>query len=501
MVKIFRLYNTAGNSVQDLELIEPGRLSMYACGPTVYSTPHIGNFRSFLTADLIVRTARAIGLETTYVSNITDVGHLTDDDLADGSGEDKMTRALTSKDGKQFANIWELADFYTQTLLDGSSALNLLPPEVRPRATQHMREQILAVEELIKKGHAYETEDAVYFSVASFPSYGELSGNTEADNLELGVREVVQDSNKKDPRDFALWKKDNKHLMQWHSPWGWGFPGWHIECSVMAMKYLGETFDIHAGGEDLIFPHHECEKAQSQSLTSKKFCNHWVHTRFLQVEGAKMSKSSGNFYTISDLIDGDEITVDPFALRYSLISGHYRQPYNFTLKHLSDSSKVINRYRNAIEKVDQALELASNVGDLGFEKKLGEIYDRTLNAMLNDLKTPDALAAALEGIKEINTAESLSLDDARHARMWLDRTNSLLGIVEYDNGEASEQVNESKTRDELSVKVDTLLEERKAAREKRDWTRADLIREELDELGVVVKDTAQGTTWHKKTGL
>ncbi|MCH8959938.1 MAG: cysteine--tRNA ligase, partial [Bacteroidetes bacterium] len=294
----FQLYNSLTRRVESLDLLEPGHLRFYACGPTVYSYAHIGNFRSFLTADLILRTAQAIGWETTYVSNVTDVGHLTEDDYADAGGEDRMVKALRSKEGERFANVWDLARYYTEVLLEDWHLLNLREPDVRPRATEHVMQQIKAVEQLLEKGHAYETAQGIYFSVESFPDYGKLSGNTASDQLEEGGRDLVHDAEKHNPRDFALWKKDPTHLMQWHSPWGWGFPGWHIECSVMSMTYLGEQFDLHTGGEDNIFPHHECEIAQAESMTGRPWVRHWVHTRFLQVEGEKMAKSAGNFYTL-----------------------------------------------------------------------------------------------------------------------------------------------------------------------------------------------------------
>ena len=276
--KVFRLHNTLTGEVDELQLIEPGHLKFYSCGPTVYSYAHIGNFRTFLTGDLIVRTAEAIGWKVTYVSNITDVGHLTEDSFVDSQGEDKMTRALKSKEGERFNNVWELAEFYEKAFEEDWNWMNLREPKVRPRATQHMREQILAAESLIATNHAYETPSGVYFDVESFKGYGKLSGNTQ-DSLREGVRDVVQDENKRRQADFALWKKDDKHLMQWFSPYGWGFPGWHLECSVMARAYLGDTIDLHGGGEDLIFPHHECEIAQSESLTGKTFCNHWTTAR------------------------------------------------------------------------------------------------------------------------------------------------------------------------------------------------------------------------------
>lgn len=324
--------------MKPLEPAEPGHLKFYSCGPTVYNLAHIGNFRTFITADLIVRVAEALGWRVSYVSNITDVGHLTQDDVADATGEDKMTVALRSA-GQQFANVWDLARFYADAFIEDWHRLNLREPLVRPRATEHMREQILAVDQLVKSDHAYATASGVYFRLSSFPEHGKLSGNVDKEQLQVAVRDVVVDENKEHPGDFALWKKDDRHLMQWFSPWGWGFPGWHIECSAMAMKYLGETLDLHAGGEDLVFPHHESEIAQSESLTGKPFSHHWIHTRFLVVEGEKMSKSKGNFYTVRDLVD--ELGHDPIALRFSLMATPYNKPLNFTMQSLSDAGKNV----------------------------------------------------------------------------------------------------------------------------------------------------------------
>jgi cysteinyl-tRNA synthetase len=495
--KKLRLFNTLTLSVEPLELQEPGHLRMYSCGPTVYDYAHIGNFRTFLTADLIVRTARAIGLKTTYVSNITDVGHLTEDDMADTSGEDRMSRALQTEEGR-FPNVWALADHFTEVLCDNWGQLNLIEPDVRPRASQHMREQILTVERLIDAGHAYETENAVYFSVPSFPEYGKLSGNTQADQLEAGVRDVVIDSEKRDPRDFALWKKDEKHLMQWYSPWGWGFPGWHLECSVMAMQYLGESFDLHAGGEDLIFPHHECEIAQAESLTGKAFAKYWVHTRFLQVEGKKMSKSEGNYLVPEELmkpVDEGGRGIEPAALRLALISGYYRKPYNFTEKHLRDSARIVSRYRKLARRAHEALSGPTN-GVEQLAEALDASYEACLGAMLEDLNTPKALAAALEGVKAAEKVQSLSSADGRLVSEWLDKVDALLGFVA-----APEQVAEpGADKDEaLAEAVETLIEERAAARSERNWARADEIRDELDAMGVELQDSAEGTTWRLKT--
>ncbi len=486
-----RLYNTLTRQVEPVVPQEPGHLRFYSCGPTVYSYAHIGNFRTFLTADLIVRVAEALGWKVTYVSNITDVGHLTEDDVADAGGEDKMQKALKSKEGEAFATIWDLARHYAQALQRDWQRLNLREPTVRPRATEHITEQIDAIEQLIRDGHAYQTDGGVYFSVTSFPAYGALSGNTLDAQTAQAVRDVVVDADKRDPRDFALWKRDPGHLMQWYSPFGKGFPGWHIECSVMARKYLGDTLDIHAGGEDLIFPHHECEIAQSVSLTGQPFARTWVHTRFLQVEGGKMSKSKGNFYTVGDLVDGEDI--DPLVLRYALLSGQYRNTLNFTQKNLHDSARTVQRYRDAADAVRLALATDAP-GDDALGSELGAIYDRTLAALCDDLNTPEAFAAALEGVKAIGSAD-LNGAAARSAEAWLEKTNALLGIIasDYDTDAAP-------AADPLAEKLDALKAERDEARKNRDWAASDRLRDEMLALGVEVRDTPEGTVWKKTLG-
>ncbi|MEM9998971.1 MAG: cysteine--tRNA ligase [Bacteroidota bacterium] len=489
------------------------RLTFYGCGPTVYSYAHIGNFRSFLTADLIVRTAEALGWQVDYVSNVTDVGHLTEDDAADAAGEDRMAKALQSKEGERFANVWDLARHYTEALVEDWHTLGLREPTVRPRAAEHVREQIQAVQTLIEKGHAYETDQGVYFSVASFPDYGKLSGNTEANALDVGAaaesRDVVTDDGKRDPRDFALWKKDDAHLMQWHSPFtdgtAWGFPGWHLECSVMAQKYLGDTIDLHAGGEDLRFPHHECEIAQAECLTGKTFARHWAHTRFLQVEGAKMAKRTGNFLTVRDLIsDADNggradygAPVEPLALRLALISGHYRKPLNFTKKALKDAAKVQRRFTEADTLVADALD-ADRPGDDFLGDRLTERYNATLAALCDDLNTPSAIAAALGGAKTIvGASANLNGATAQSAQAYLDRINALLGIIRPDASPEAAVEDAAPEFDGLAVQVEALILERQIARAARDFTRADAIRDEIAALGVELKDTPQGTTWQR----
>jgi cysteinyl-tRNA synthetase len=493
--RVFRLYDTMTRQLKELQPAEPKHLKFYSCGPTVYSYAHIGNFRTFLTADLVVRTAEALGWQVSYVSNITDVGHLTADDAE--SGEDKMEKGLKSKEGERFANVWDLADYYADCFKNDWGRLNLRTPLVWPKATQHMREQIVAVEKLIELGHAYETPTGAYFRVSSFENYGELSGNKEKDQLYTAVRNVVVDDNKEDPRDFALWKKDEKHLMQWYSPWGWGFPGWHIECSVMAMQYLGETIDLHAGGEDLIFPHHECEIAQSESLTGKTFSRMWIHTKFLQVNGEKMSKSLGNFFTARDIVDGKH--GDPLALRYALISQSYRVPHNFTFDLLRDATSKVERYRLCDQAVKTAIA-ENRPGEDNLGETLAELYDQMLEAMCNDLNTSVALAKALEGTRTIlRESDGLSAAAARSAADFLDKTNALLGIVRYDDEAAMAAVagqSASSSVDEAAVLA--LIEERAQAKKNKDFARADAIRGELDAMGIELRDTPEGTTWKPK---
>ena len=496
MSRVFRLYDTMAREVKELKTVEPGHLRFYSCGPTVYSYAHIGNFRTFLTADLVIRTAEALGWKVTYVSNITDVGHLTQDDVADAGGDDKMAKALASKEGEQFHSVWELAEHYEDAFKQDWAKMNLRDPQIRPRATQHMREQIVAVEKLIEQGHAYETPSGVYFAVNSFEDYGKLSGNRDQDNLERGVREVVVDDNKRHPADFALWKKDDKHLMQWFSPWGWGFPGWHIECSAMARSYLGDTIDLHAGGEDLVFPHHECEIAQSESLTGKPFSNHWLHVRFLQVDGEKMSKSKGNFYTVRDLVD--EKGVDPLALRYALISVPYGKPLNFTMQTLKDASGNVERFREVERRIDTALGEGAWKGEGTPTPELQRLAEELLGALCEDLNTSVAIAKALEGVKHILRENALTESDAQGAIWFLNRVNDLLGIVRLENDlgcqvEAAVDIDASR--------IDALIAERAEAKKSKNFARADEIRAQLDAEGIELRDWPEGTTWVRKAKI
>ncbi len=508
--KIFRIYNSMTRSTEAVEPAQPGRLRFYACGPTVYSYAHIGNFRSFLTADLVLRTAQALGWETAYVTNITDVGHLTEDDVADAEGEDRMTKALQSREGERFANIWDLARYYANVLLSDWRALNLREPDVRPRATDHVAQQIRDIARLLEKGHAYETAQGVYFSVNSFPDYGKLSGNVLANALDEGVRDVVQDPEKRDPRDFALWKKDPHHLMVWHSPWGWGFPGWHIECSTMAQAYLGESFDLHTGGEDNKFPHHECEIAQAECLSGKPFARYWLHTRFLQVEGEKMAKSAGNFLTVRELVGPESEGgrgVDPLTLRLALISGQYRNPLNFTFDQLRACARHTQRFKEAAALAEQGLARNDPGEDL-LGEPLARLYEQALDAMLDDLNTPKAIAASLEGAKLIlRDGTRIGGAAGRSATDWLTKINDLLGIVRQETQQAAQQTTSLEpaqgarsdtAENAFTQEVEELLRQRAEARAQRDFQQADALRDQLAGMQVEIMDGPEGTRWRRK---
>lgn len=475
----FRLYDSHRKDVVPLETKEPGVLRFYSCGPTVYSYAHIGNFRTFLTSDLVVRTATELGWDVLYVTNITDVGHLTQDDVADAAGEDRMAKALKSKAGENFRNIWDLAEYYAGAFIEDWRSLNLVEPYVRPKATQHMREQIQHIQALIDKGHAYVTPTGVYFSVNSFPSYGELSGNVDRASLQ-GARDVVQDDNKRDPADFALWKKDDQHLMQWYSPWGWGFPGWHIECSAMAQAYLGDEIDLHGGGEDLLFPHHEAERAQSECLTGKVFVRHWIHTRFLRVDGDKMAKSTGNVHTVRELVDQG---VDPITIRFALISVPYRKPLNFSDQSLNDAKLNISRLREAWAKVSEATDAPLDPSEGTF----GRLYTEMLEAMCDDLNTSVAISKAVEGAKLILREGELDDSAAQQGKAFLAKVESLLGLLPAETSSQSEDATT------IDSQLDEIITRRDQARADKNFAEADRLRDLAAEMGYEIRDTPDGT--------
>ena len=376
-----KVYNTLDREKEDFIPLQGNLVRMYSCGPTVYSYAHIGNMRTYIFMDLLRRSLRFCGFKVKGVMNITDVGHL----LSDGDeGEDKMQKAAR-KEGK---TPWEIAAFYTEAFFKDIDALNVGRPEIIAKATDHIPEMIAFVQGLLEKGYAYEISDGIYFDIGKFPGYGKLSGQT-VDEKEAGAR-IEENSEKRHPADFALWKKaDKNHIMQWESPWGMGFPGWHIECSAMSKKYLGEVFDLHTGGIDAVPVHHENEIAQNEALAGKKTVNYWMHGEFMMVDGGKMSKSLGNVYTVSDLQKKGYLPLD---FRYFCLNAHYRKKLNFTFEGMDAAHTSYERLRNALyaHKMSQAATDPAILEDL-MKKFKGAVED--------DMNIPFALGVLWDAVK------------------------------------------------------------------------------------------------------
>jgi len=471
----FRVFNSLTRRKEIFTPREPGRVRMYNCGPTVYNRQHIGNFRSFLFADLLRRWLEYLGLEVSQVMNITDVGHLTDD--ADMDGEDKIeAQARREKIDPQ-----KIADGYAELFLADVRELGVLAPMAYPRATDHIPEMLEIINGLIEKGHAYEKAGNVYFDVTTFPRYGRLSGN-KVEDLEAGKRVEVR-KDKRHPADFALWKADPKHLMKWKSRYGPdGFPGWHIECSAMARKLLGDELDIHTGGEDNVFPHHECEIAQSECFTGVTFARFWMHAKFLTVGGGKMSKSLGNIYTLDDI---KARGYQPRALRYALMRGHYRQPLNFTWEILEESRAALEKLDDLAHRLRLSCAGTGAAADADGGGAAVDSAQKSFEDGLNDdLNMPQALASLFE-LRSTALEGSLGTAAAQRAMAFLKRANSVVGVIKLEE-------------DTLDARVHELIAARVHARETQDWAASDRIRDELNELDVVVQDTPDGTIWRKK---
>ena len=470
------LYNTFSKQKEKFTPRKKGKVNVYSCGPTVYSHPHIGNFRSFVAADILRRYLEYRGYQVKQVMNITDVGHMTtDDDIeATSAGEDKIQAAAR----KEKKTPEEITRFYEQEFLELAKLLNLEPATVYPRATEHIPEMIALIKKLIAQEFAYNVGGNVYYEVAKFKNYGQLSGNP-LENLLAGAR-IEVNKEKRHPIDFALWKQDPKHLMQWDSPWGKGFPGWHIECSAMSLKYLGNDIDIHTGGEDNIFPHHESEIAQSEAANQKKFVHYWFHVRHLLVNNQKMSKSAGNFYTVRDILDKG---YDARVLRYALGSVHYRKQLNFTFESLDAARQSVYRLRDFKQMLEESVK---NKQPNGSKTKdlLGTIRKKFEAAMDDDLNISEGLAAIFDLVREINKVK-LNTTEAKSTLDLLNKFDTVLGILESNN-------------ENLGATVEKLIEERKMARENKNYQRSDEIRKELDEMGIVLEDTGPATRWKKK---
>jgi cysteinyl-tRNA synthetase len=453
-----RLYNSLTRKVEPVEPITPGRVTVYTCGSTVYRYAHIGNLRTYLFGDLLRRVLQYLGYEVYYAKNITDVGHMR------ATGEDPILTAA-EVEGKTPRQI---AEFYTDAWLEDEALLNMPPADVMPRATDHIPEMIEITRELLERGLAYEVEGNVYYDVSEFPGYGQLSGQ-RLDQMKAGHRVDVE-TDKRDPEDFALWKAaEPGRVMKWPSPWGDGFPGWHIECSAMSMKYLGERFDIHTGGIDLKFPHHEGEIAQSEGVTGHRVVSIWMHGEFLTLADAKMAKSAGNVIRVAEL---PEKGFEPLVFRYLALTAHYRSKLDFTEEAMHAAASGLRRLRRAVS------EGASEEADVDLHVEPMAVYRaRFVGAISEDLGLPAALAIA----QTVASADDLEPPQKRALLLDFDR---VLGL--------SLDIPPDEPITELPEGAAVLLERRAAARAERDFATSDALRDELAALGVEVRDTHNG---------
>jgi cysteinyl-tRNA synthetase len=468
---MLKLKNTLSRTQEEFRPMDGNLVRIYACGPTVYDYGHIGNFRTFVAVDVLRRYLKYLGYQVLHVMNITDI-------------EDKIIRRML----EQGKGLKEYTEFYTNAFLEDCKTLNIEPPEVTPRATDHLPEMIDIMHRLTERGHTYQVDGSLYFSIASLAGYGKLSGLKLEGNI-AGARVDVDEYDKADARDFVLWKqKKEPNEPSWASPFGEGRPGWHLECSAMSMKYLGESFDIHCGGTDLIFPHHENEIAQSEGATGKPFVRFWLHAEFLQVEGERMAKSKGNYFTVRDLL---EKGFSPLAIRYLLLSVPYRTQLNFTMEGLRGAEKALESLRNFRRRV---IEFDARPGSTPRVQNIVEEARGAFEAGMNDdLNTSNALASIHELRRDVNTAidaGEFGADDRNAVIQLLDRIDSVLGVI---GPVADDGIDPA-----LVAEVEARIQERNAARKNRDFARADQIRDGLAERGVILEDTPQGTKWKKK---
>ena len=459
-----KIYNTFSRKKEELVTLQPGKLGMYVCGPTVYNYIHIGNARPFVVFDTMRKYLEYRGYKVKYIQNFTDV----DDKIINRAREEGIT-------------AMDVANKYIAAYYDDVKELNITPATVHPRVSETMPEIIAFVQGLIDKGMAYEVEGDVYYSTRKFKNYGMLSGNYIED-LEVGAR-IPEGEKKQDPLDFALWKaQKTPDEIAWESPWGLGRPGWHIECSAMSKKYLGETIDLHCGGQDLQFPHHENEIAQSEGLSGKKFSNYWMHNGFITVDNEKMSKSLGNFFTLHDILK----EYDGEVIRYFLLSVQYRGPINFSKELMGAAESGLERMRNAKETLKHLMANGAD-GEMTAEEQakleaLGKYRESFIAHMDDDLNTADAISDIFELIREINTDVQGGASKAFAGEAWklLDELTAVLGLLRKDKEEA------------IDPEIQALIDERQAARKAKDFATADRIRDELAARGITLKDTPQG---------
>lgn len=486
--------------------VNPGHVGMYVCGPTVYGDAHLGHARPGVSYDVLSKFLRHLGYKVRYVRNITDVGHLEHD--AD-EGEDKIAKKARLEELEPM----EVVQTYSLRYHEAMRLLNVAPPSIEPRASGHILEQIEAVKKILDSGYAYESNGSVYFDVAKYNSdhhYGVLSGRNLDDTLE-GTRSLDGQSDKKAPYDFAIWKKaEPEHIMRWPSPWGEGFPGWHLECSVMGEKYLGEVFDIHGGGMDLMFPHHECEIAQNVACRGTQGVHYWVHNNMITINGQKMGKSLGNFITLPQLFSGEheklERAYSPMTVRFFILQAHYRSTLDFSNEALQAAEKGLKRlmqaardlYAMAGRKEPQYAygeELFGVAPDSckAVNEAVRKVFDGVYDALCDDINTPICLAHISEAVKIINSAKAGQVNLGKEdidtlCQLFDDIVFGVLGLKD-------EELSGGSTGEVIGGLMEMVLEQRAAAKAAKDWTTSDHIREKLTALGIKVKDTKDGVEW------
>ncbi|MBO5804501.1 MAG: cysteine--tRNA ligase [Bacteroidales bacterium] len=488
MAREILLYNTLSRRKEVFKPVTPGMVGLYVCGPTVYGDAHLGHARPGVTYDVLVRMFRYMGYKVRYVRNITDVGHLEHD--AD-EGEDKIAK----KAKLESLEPMEVAQEYTLRYQEAMKKLNTCPPSIEPRASGHIIEQIALVQKIFDAGFAYESNGSVYFDVRAFHekhNYGELSGRV-LDDMISNTRELDGQSDKRSPLDFALWKKAApEHIMKWPSPWSDGFPGWHLECSAMSAKYLGEEFDIHGGGMDLLFPHHECELAQNKASRGKGGVRYWMHNNMITIEGKKMGKSYGNFITLDELFSGTHpILVQPYSpmtIRFFILQAHYRSTLDFSNDALQAAEKGLKRIMQAVKDV-KALAV-KGAGEAN--KEIKAIYDNVFEAICDDINTPIALSHLFDAVRIVNQVKDGQLainaeDKALLDELFLKFIPEVLGLVDESASNGSETM--------INGLIEMVLDVRKVAKSNKDFATSDLIRDKLKELGVQIKDTKDGVEY------
>ncbi|MCQ2135599.1 MAG: cysteine--tRNA ligase [Bacteroidales bacterium] len=500
------LTNTLSRKKELFVPVNPGRVGLYVCGPTVYGDAHLGHARPGVTYDVLTRLLRHLGYKVRYVRNITDVGHLEHD--AD-EGEDKIAK----KARLEQLEPMEVVQTYTLRYHDAMRRLNVAPPSIEPRASGHIVEQIEAVKKILESGYAYESNGSIYFDVRKYNDdhrYGVLSGRTLDDTLE-GTRSLDGQNDKKAPFDFAIWKKaEPQHIMKWPSPWGEGFPGWHLECSVMGEKYLGHEFDIHGGGMDLMFPHHECEIAQNVASRGTQGVHYWVHNNMITINGQKMGKSLGNFITLPQLFAGEHDKLDqaysPMTIRFFILQAHYRGTLDFSNEALQAAQKGLKRIMAAAKDlyamagrkapayeygaISESVAPDSCVAD---NQDIVKIFDGVYDALCDDMNTPIALSHLFDAVRLVNMAKDktlkLSANDLSALCQLFD--DVVFGVLGLRDEEASDDTSEKV----IGGLMEMVLEDRKAARAAKDWARSDQIRDALKAIGIVVKDGKDGVEW------